>query len=318
MASLRRANAPIEESERALDASGWLAYHAAKASAMGRGRMAEERDMLGASESSGELVALARARLAEELRALETLDPVELRARLLKIETQTCVSRGALVHYVRMAVDVGRQADAQALFVALTRRIEGLTGKWVRRTVLSAGLTLAADEWREHASDLAQEQTLRLWDVIACGEDPAWELFFGRALAFAQGHIADAWLRRVRPRAGGRRAAPPVSLTRMLDGGESELEDAALTQAGALGDSERLSLAELADLRALVGRLPERERVAVVLRFWAGANEGAIAEALGGVTTRAVRYTLKRAYRRLRVWYEGAAPGEGEEPAHGG
>jgi RNA polymerase sigma factor (sigma-70 family) len=279
---------------------------------------AEERGMPEASESGRELVALARARLADELRALASLDPAELRARLLKTEPETWASRGALVHYIRMAADAGRQEDAQALFVALTRRIEGLTRKWIRRTVLSAGLTLAADEWREHASDLAQEQTLRLWDVITRGEDQAWELFFGRALAFAQGHIADAWLRRVRPRAAGRLAPPPLSLSRLLIDGEGALEAAELTLARATGDSERLSLAELADLRALVGRLPERERVAVVLRFWASASEDTIAEALGGVSTRAVRYTLKRAYKRLRAWYDGAAPSEGEEPSHGG
>lgn len=61
--------------------------------------------------------------------------------------------------------------------------------------------------------------------------------------------------------------------------------------------------AELSDLRALIARLPERERLAVVMRFWQQADESEIAEALGGVTTRAVRYTLRRAYNRLRAWY---------------
>ena len=78
-----------------------------------------------------------------------------------------------------------------------------------------------------------------------------------------------------------------------------------------------MTRAELADLRTLVERLPERERVAVVLRFWAGAGEDTIAQALGGVTARTVRNTLKRAYARLRAWYVGgdttaAAPGAGE------
>ncbi len=271
--------------------------------------------MPGASESGRKLVALARARLAEELRSLEPLDLVELRARLLKVEPETDVSRGALVHYIRLAMDEDRQAEAQELFVALTRRIEGLTRQWIRRTVLSAGLALAADEWREHASDLAQEQTLRLWDVIARGEDEAWELFFGRALAFAQGHLADAWLRRIRPRVGGRAIPPPKPLSRLLEAsGEPDSSEGAL--ASVLGDADQLSLAELADLRKLVERLPERERAAVVLRFWAGAGEDTIAEALGGVTTRTVRNTLTRAYARLRVWYAGAepaaSPGAGE------
>lgn len=263
--------------------------------------------MPGASESGRELVALARARLAEELLTLEPLSPAELRVRLLKIEPDISVSRGALVHAIRLAVAEGRQADAQTMFLALTRRIDGLTRQWIRRTVLSAGLTLAADEWREHASDLAQEQTLRLWDVITRGEDEAWELFFGRALAFAQGHITSAWLRRVRPRRGGRAIAPPAALSWLLDSG-GEPEEGQYTLVSMPGGGDQLSLAELADLRELVERLPKRERLAVVLRFWANAGEDTIAEALGGVTTRTVRNTLTRAYARLRAWYSDGAP----------
>lgn len=276
--------------------------------------------MLGASGSGMDLVALARARLAGELRALKPLEPATLRVRLLRSEPDTSVSRGALTHYIRQAVDDRRQADAQALFLTLTRRIEGLTRQWVRRTVLGAGLTLTPDEWREHASDLTQELILRLWDAIACGDDEAWELFFGRALAFAQGHIAEAWLRRVRPRVGGSLAPPPVALSRLVDGAEGD--EALLAVASTVAVVDQMPASELADLRDLVGRLPERERLAVVLRFWVGASENAIAEALGGVTTRTVRYTLKRAYARLRAWYDGAefgvTPDEGEEPAHGG
>jgi RNA polymerase sigma factor (sigma-70 family) len=270
-------------------------------------------------EASGrgpELVALARARLAAELVELAPLDFAALRVRLLKIEPETSVSRGALVHYVRQAVDGRDQAAAQTLFLSLTRRIEGLTRQWVRRTILSAGLALSPDEWREHASDLTQELILRLWGAVACGDDVAWELFFGRALTFAQGHVADSWLRKIRPRMSGRSIAPPVALSRLIVDAASD--DSSPTPAGMMTSGDQFSVSELADLRDLVGRLPERERLAVVLRFWAAASEDAIAEALGGVTTRAVRYTLKSAYRRLRAWYDGAAPGTGEEPAHDG
>lgn len=140
--------------------------------------------------------------------------------------------------------------------------------------------------------------------------DEAWELFFGRALAFAQNHIADTWLRRSRPRVGGRAIAPPVLLSRLLGDGAGEPNSDDYTLLSATGGADQLSVAELADLRELVTRLPERERVAVVLRFWAGAGEDTIAEALGGVTTRTVRNALKRAYARLRAWYGGEAPAE--------
>jgi DNA-directed RNA polymerase specialized sigma24 family protein len=41
------------------------------------------------------------------------------------------------------------------------------------------------------------------------------------------------------------------------------------------------------------------------MRYWQRAPEEEIAVALGGVSTRAVRYTLRRAYGRLRRWYAG-------------
>jgi RNA polymerase sigma factor (sigma-70 family) len=268
--------------------------------------------MASASPSGQELVALARARLRDELRALSAFPADELRRRLLQVEPETSVTRGALVHAIRAAVDAGEDALAQALFVALTRRIEGLTRNWVRRTALSAGLDLAPEDWREVASDLAQDQTLRLWDAIARGDDEGWELFFGRALAFAQGHLAEAWLRRMRPRAGGRVLPPPMSLSSADDE-----DDFASAMRAAQVSADGLAGADLSDLRALVERLPERERTAVVLRFWVGAGEDTIAQALGGVTTRTVRNTLRRAYARLRAWYAGgdeaaATPGAGE------
>lgn len=273
--------------------------------------------MAAAGPSGKELVTLARVRLAAELRTLNALSPAETRARLARVEPDAVVSRGALVHAIRAAVDAGQDADAQALFVALVGRVEGLTRQWIRRTILSAGLELAPEDWRSHAGDLAQEQTLRLWDVIARGEDEAWELFFARALGYLQGHIAESWLRRMRPRVAGRALAPPLSLSRLIDedGDGGALE--ALAPVASTTDAGRMARADLADLRALVERLPERERVAVVLRFWAGAGEDTIAQALGGVTTRTVRNTLKRAYARLRAWYthgdaDVIAPGAGE------
>jgi RNA polymerase sigma factor (sigma-70 family) len=250
--------------------------------------------------SGAELVALARNRLAEELRALESLDAPVRWARLLQSKPTPDVSRGALVHYIRRAMDDSDHAEAEALFMALIARIEGLTRQWIKRAVLGAGLDLTAEEWREHAADLAQEHTLRLWDAIVCDDELAWELFFGRALAFAQSHVAEGWRRRVRPRALGHSSLPFLSLSPLLESGESEWFESALM---ASGHPDALSLVELADLRELVGRLPERERLAVVLRYWAGASEDVIAEALGGVTTRTVRNTLTRAYARLRAGY---------------
>jgi RNA polymerase sigma factor (sigma-70 family) len=251
--------------------------------------------MLETQPSGAELVALARARLADELRALDALSGAALWQRLIQSTPKPAVSRGALVHYIRRALEAGETTEAEALFIALTLRIEGLTQQWIRRTVLSARLTLAAADWREHAADLAQEHTLRLWSAVTRADGAAWELFFGRALAYMQRHIADTWRRRTRSQ------APPISLGQFLTSEDEQVELAL----SAPEQSDELSQVELSDLRALVARLPERERLVIVLRYWACASEDVIAEALGGVTTRTVRGLLTRAYALLRVAYSG-------------
>lgn len=250
-----------------------------------------------AQPSGAELVALARGRLADELGALDELDEAALWQRLLQATPRPGVSRGALVHFIRRALADGDDTEAEALFIALTLRIEGLTRQWIRRTILSAGLTLSAADWREHAADLAQEHTLRLWSAIARNDGEAWELFFGRALAYTQGHIAETWRRRMRPQASA------ISLARLLES-DGERGEVALIAPERL---DELSQVELSDLRAMVARLPERERLVIVLRYWAGASEDIIAEALGGVSTRTVRSVLTRAYALLRAGYSGVA-----------
>jgi RNA polymerase sigma factor (sigma-70 family) len=61
--------------------------------------------------------------------------------------------------------------------------------------------------------------------------------------------------------------------------------------------------AELCDLRELVARLPKRQRAVVIMRYWQDAQERDIAASLG-VTPRAVRAMLARAYAKLRAAYE--------------
>jgi RNA polymerase sigma factor (sigma-70 family) len=61
--------------------------------------------------------------------------------------------------------------------------------------------------------------------------------------------------------------------------------------------------ADLCDLCDLVARLPKRQRAVIIMRYWQDAQEHDIAASLG-VTPRAVRAMLKRAYERLRAAYE--------------
>lgn len=250
--------------------------------------------------SAESLVALAQRRLSAELRALPPEGSAAWRAALLAEARPATVSFGALAHAIRVTSQAGRMAEAQALFVALLRRIDGLNRRWVASVLWP--LHGSAIERHEQAQDLNQDLTLLLWERIGLGDDEAWELFFQRALAFAQSHVAKAYLRRQGLRAGVRSVQAMRGLTLEVVDLAAALEDGAHA---AMTMDAAVARADLADLRALALRLPERERLAIVMRFWQQASEAEIARALGGVSTRAVRYTLRRAYVRLRAWYAG-------------
>lgn len=262
---------------------------------------ADELELAAAAErlpTPETLVARAQRRLSGELRALPPLGSVALRAAMLS-ESQYGVSFGAMAHAIRVAARADQMGDAQEVFVALLKRIDGLNRRWVA-SVLWA-LPLGASERRERAQDLAQELTLLLWEQIGLRDGEAWELFFQRALAFAQSHVATSYLRRQGLRADPHARQAERGLAVVFSQLADDAEDSPLSAV----DTASFTRAELADLRALVAYLPERERLAIVMRFWQQAPEAEIALALGGVSTRAVRYTLRRAYERLRVWYAG-------------
>ncbi|HEX8732595.1 MAG TPA: sigma-70 family RNA polymerase sigma factor [Ktedonobacterales bacterium] len=262
-----------------------------------------EREIERAAESlppPETLAALARRRLARELRALPSEGSAAWRAALLA-EAPAGASLGALAHAIRASARAGRMDEARELFVALLRRTDGLNRRWVATAL--RGLPGAPDERRERAQDLAQELALALWRRVGLGDDPAWELFFQRALDFTQRKVATTWLRRQGLRADPRVERAERGLALVFSQFEENAPETALPVEP---EAATLASADLADLRALVQRLPERERLAVVMRYWQRAGEAEIAAALG-VTTRATRYILRRAYRRLRLWYAGAS-----------
>lgn len=255
----------------------------------------------GASPSAGELVALARRRLATELAELPEWKSAALWQRLRTDDPERSVSLGVLAHYVRRAVVADDAVASRELFTLLIERIERRNLRWAVQVVEgTAMLWGSADAARD---DLLQELALYLWQRMRRGEEQ-WELFFPRVLVFAQRHVAAAYMQKrgLWPRAGVRRSAR-ISARALESLSALASEDAASEP---LDEVNPLAAAELADLRLLVLNLPLPERVAVVLRFWQGASEAEIARALGGVTTRTVRNVLRRAYIRLRAAYEGA------------
>jgi hypothetical protein len=115
---------------------------------------------------------------------------------------------------------------------------------------------------------------------MALGSDEAWEIFFTRALGLAQRHVATAFMERngywiaSGVRAPSRGTAIPFSrLTTRYKTDERAGDE--WPQLAAPEDG--MAAAELADLRDLVTRLPERQRAVVIMRYWQDAQERDIA-----------------------------------------
>lgn len=280
------------------------------------------------SVSPSELVRVAQARLAGELQSLPAWDTPQLWARVYSRMPQQSISFGAMVHLIRVAARRNQGRVARELFVLLLERTEGLNRRWADRTVHSTS-SLHGDAGLAVREDLRQELTLRLWESVALADAESWELFFQRALAYAQRHTATLYMEQRgywNRRTTGRRAtrpevanSAPRSTTSALSA-EVTADDVRdeyrydvdtmvpempmLSAADIASVSSEFAAADLTDLRDLVARLPREQQIAVVLRHWQQASEVEIAETLG-VTTRTVRNYLRRAHMRLRELYEG-------------
>jgi RNA polymerase sigma factor (sigma-70 family) len=247
----------------------------------------------------------ARLRLAREIAALPRWGSPALWDRLRSHDPQTSASSGALVSYLRMAMRRRDTSAAREIFVLLLGRMERLNREWASRTVARTP-SLHRDSFTTVREDMLQELTLHLWSEMAIGNDEAWEIFFARALSFAQRHVATAFMERngywvaSDVRAPSRGIAIPFSrlAARFEDDERSSDEWPQLA-----APEDGMVAAELADLRELVARLPEGQRAAVIMRYWQDAQERDIAASLG-VTPRAVRAMLARAYAKLRAAYE--------------
>lgn len=243
--------------------------------------------------------ALARARLARELAAIPPEETPAFWAHV-RATGEAAPSLGALVVLLRRARAREAVATQRDLFTLILERISGLCAAWVARVVArTPGVSGEAAFLRE---DLCQELTLYLWERTANGADPAWERYFQRSLDYAQRHIATRYMERtgywVRPGVRHPERGVADSLSVAL---AAEFASGAGRYTHDGGDS--LAPADLADLRALALRLPLRERIVIVLRFWQQASEAEIAAALGGATTRTVRNIQRRALTRLRIAY---------------
>ncbi len=137
----------------------------------------------------------ARLRLAREIAALPRWGSPALWDRLRSHDPQTSASSGALVSYLRTAMRRNNMSAAREIFVLLLGRVERVNREWAIRTIARTP-SLQGESTASVREDLLQELTLHLWSEIALGDDEAWEIFFTRALSFAQRHVATAFMER--------------------------------------------------------------------------------------------------------------------------
>lgn len=257
-------------------------------------------------EVASDLMRQARRRLSNELAQLPGRS-VSARAHLALHQAQRPTSPGALVVLLRAAQGEGDLETAQTLFIQLIERSHGVNRRWSARAI-GMTPTLAGSDALLAREELHQELVLHLWQRLSATTEEAWELFFWRALDFAQRHVATAYLRQtghwMRPGVQTSTRTLALALSHLQREEPGEAEQRALLPS----PDDAMAQADLTDLRRLVLELPQRERVAVVLRYWYAATEAEIATALGGVTPRTVRNLLRRAYDRLRPAYEEGTP----------
>lgn len=258
--------------------------------------------------AAAELVARARQRLAAELERMPSRSLVLLRAWLRASSSAKMLAPGALAHLLRIAAHGHDLALAGDIFVLLLEHIEGVSRRWAEYAVGQAGIA-RQEERAALREDLRQDLTLHLWEQLALRDGEQWELFFWRALDYAQRHVAMTSLRKRGYWTQPGTARPVRALARLmvsLSGYDEDERSAATVEMS--DPTDAFAAADLLDLRGLILRLPLAERITIVMRYWQDASEEEIASALGGVTTRTVRNHLRRAYARLRDEY-----GEGEE-----
>lgn len=270
----------------------------------GNGDVATEPQNTNSLPLAEELVAQARQRIAAEVERVPMRSPALLEAWLRVPGRLDSLSPGALTRVLRAIADRQDATLAGEVFVAVLKRVEGVNRRWAERATLRTG-SMEREEQVRLREDLRQDLTLHLWEQLALRTGEQWELFFWRALDYAQRHIATASLRkqgyRTRPDTERPTRAIASLLVRLSRYDDDERAREGLDP---IDPADAFAAADLLDLRDLILRLPLAERIAVVMRYWQDASESEIAAALGGVTTRTVRTYLRQARERLREQYD--------------
>jgi len=200
------------------------------------------------------------------------------------------------VRLIRAALENNERSAAERHFATLLQESSLSTERWLRRVIAMTPALRNASAYPACA-DLRQELALYLWERIAIRQERAWEHTYWRALIYAQHHVATHYMRE---------AGYWVDKSAVLQGRQGVASLVVAYDETAMAP-DMLSAVEVAgDVRAVVMRLPVKERAVVILRYWRGMKERDIARALG-CTDRTVRTLLQQARNRLGPLYEGPA-----------
>jgi RNA polymerase sigma factor (sigma-70 family) len=244
--------------------------------------------------------------VAAELEHAPQLHPTLLWGWLRVPGRMETLSPGAITRVVRTFVHAHERALAGELFVMVLERIEGTNRRWAAR-VLPNDDSVWQDETMRLREDLRQDLTLHLWEHLALRDGEQWELFFWRALDYAQRHIATAFLRKhgLRTHPDTERSTRDLSrlIVRLSRYDDDEREAVGLDPPD---PTDAFAATDFMDLHGLILELPPVERMVIVMRYWQDATESEIADALGGITTRTVRKYLHLARVHLRTKYQEA------------
>lgn len=224
----------------------------------------------------------------------------------------TPLDREVLARCVQERALAGQLADAQRIFTALVRRVQGDVRHWAWRCGAPAHGAL------NH--DLQQECFLALWAELASDGPTFFTVHFGHTLKRLQQHVGQEMLIREGYRRKPGVKTPdrvPVAQRDSLEQPAADVVDGTmLSLADRLVDERALDPAvatELSDLVQLVAQLPERDRTLIFSLFWRDETQ---AVAAARIRLKSVRQIFNRLYaisQWLRVQYSG-----GEEVTDGG
>lgn len=201
----------------------------------------------------------------------------------------------------------GAVEDADRIMNIIVKQVQPAVRPWARHIAKQA----PSGTTSELQQDLEQECLVKLWAELA-SDDPTYLLInFTMAFLRLRQHVAHS----VMEKAGEWQRQDVKNPTRIPRGTMDSLQAQTSSESefsldDQLEDEQAQSAFKQVDLSYIldvVRSLPENQRTVILDRFWEGLTQEETAAKLG-ISTRMVRYLLKKALRELGVRF-----GDGEE-----